>query len=105
MQPISPPWYEYVPLDFISENFVPGEIRDQRVLNFQLRPQSLVPTEQLLSRAEGLRRGARGPATISGVTTAPGSIGPAPGPPSGAEIIPSPPGVGGQLVRPLPGGP
>ena len=28
MQPISTPWYEYPPVDFITENFVPGKIRD-----------------------------------------------------------------------------
>ena len=32
MQSIPPPWYEYVPLDFVSENFVPGQIRDQRTV-------------------------------------------------------------------------
>ena len=57
MQSIPSPWYEYVPLDFVSENFVPGQIRDQRVLDFQLKPQMLVPTDQLLQRAEQLRRG------------------------------------------------
>jgi hypothetical protein len=55
LQPISTPWYEYPPLDFISENFIPGKIRDQRVLDYQLKPQVLVPTDQLVSRAEGLR--------------------------------------------------
>jgi hypothetical protein len=55
MQPISTPWYEYPPVDFITENFVPGKIRDQRILDYQLKPQMIVPTDQLLSRAEGLR--------------------------------------------------
>jgi len=55
MQPIPAPWYQYPPVDFISENFVPGQIRDQRVIDYQLKPQMVVPTDQLLSRAENLR--------------------------------------------------
>ncbi len=55
MQPFPTPWYEVPPIDFITENFVPGKIRDQRVLDYQLKPQMIVPTDQLMSRAEGLR--------------------------------------------------
>jgi hypothetical protein len=96
MQPMPPPWYEYLPVDFVAENFVPGKIRDQRVLDFQMKPQMVVPTEQLLSRAEELRRGVHATASVS---AAPG---PAVRPPPGAEVIPAPQGVGGQPVRPLP---
>ncbi len=60
-QPIPAPWYEYTPLDFVSENLVPGEIRDERALDFQLTPQRIVPTDQLLNRADELRRGGRTP--------------------------------------------
>jgi len=56
LQPIPTPWYEYPGIDFVSENLVPGEIRDERVLSFNLQPQIIVPTEQLLGRAENLRR-------------------------------------------------
>jgi PEGA domain len=55
LRPISPPWYQYVPLDFVAENIAPWEIRDERLLDFQLRPQLIVPTEQLLGRADDLR--------------------------------------------------
>jgi hypothetical protein len=55
MEPIRAPWYEIPPLDFISENLVPCELHDQRTLSYQLVPQRVVPTEELLSRAEGLR--------------------------------------------------
>ena len=54
------PWYQFVPLDFVTENLVPGEIRDHRTLDFQLVPQRVVPTEELLDRAEGLRRQTQG---------------------------------------------
>ena len=55
MQPIAAPWYQIPPLDFFSENLVPGEIRDRRTLTYQLRPQMVVPPDQLLGRAESLR--------------------------------------------------
>jgi hypothetical protein len=55
MQPFQTPWYEFPPVDFITENFVPGKIRDQRILDYELKPQMIVPNDQLLSRAEGLR--------------------------------------------------
>jgi hypothetical protein len=74
LQPIPTPWYEYPGLDFVSENLVPGEIRDERVLSFNLQPQIIVPTEQLLGRAENLRR------------SSPQPIGPAP-----PGVVPVPP--------------
>jgi hypothetical protein len=89
MQPIPAPWYEYPPIDFVAENFVPGQIRDQRTLDFQLKPQMVVPTEQLLSRAEELRRGVHATAGIAP-------------PPADTQVVPAPQGVGGQPVRPLP---
>ncbi|MGW8256947.1 MAG: PEGA domain-containing protein [Thermoguttaceae bacterium] len=55
LQPIPAPWYQFPPFDFIAENFVPGEIRDQRTLDYQLKPQMLVPNDQLRARAEQLR--------------------------------------------------
>jgi len=55
-QNFHPPWYQYPPLDFVTENLLPRELRDERVLDFQLEPQRVVPTEELLGRAENLRR-------------------------------------------------
>jgi hypothetical protein len=122
MQSIPAPWYEYPVVDFVSENIVPGEIRDNRFLDYQLRQQTVVPPDQLVARAEQLRRGIH---TATG-TTSQLPNGPAPGtppalPPSGAPVtlppsgvaptlppavgpepIPAPPGVGGQPVHPLP---
>ena len=105
LQPVSTPWYEFFPMDFVAENLMPGEIRDHRTLDFQLKPQVVVPTEQLLARAEELRRGTH----VSAGTTAPppsgpGSVAPLYTPPAGGEVIPTPQGIGGQPVRPLPGG-
>ena len=57
IQSVPPPWYEIPPLDFFSENVVPGKIRDVRTYDYQLYPQTVVPQEDLLTKAEGLRRG------------------------------------------------
>ena len=65
-QYLPPPWYEVPPLDFVSENVVPGKLNDSRTLDFQLRPQTVVPKEELLARAENLRRGTQ---KVSGVAT------------------------------------
>lgn len=35
-QPIPTPWYEYIPLDFVSENLVPTRIRDNRTVTYDL---------------------------------------------------------------------
>jgi hypothetical protein len=76
LQPIPTPWYEYPGLDFVSENLVPGEIRDSRVVDYQLQPQMIVPTPQLLSRAENTRHAAPAPQT--------------PLPPAGPSFAPPP---------------
>jgi hypothetical protein len=58
-QPFRPPWYQIPPLDFVAENLWPWETRDERVVDFQLQPQSVVPNEILLERGEGLRTSVR----------------------------------------------
>ena len=47
IQSVPPPWYEIPPLDFFSETLVPGTIRDVRTFDYQLRPQGVVPQEDL----------------------------------------------------------
>ena len=113
-QPIPAPWYELPPLDFISENVFPHKIQDYRTVSYNLVPQVIVPTEQLLGRAEQLRQstlqGAVLPAaatSVPGITTPvvpalPTPATPAVGPeliaPGGASTIPP----GGQPLQPLP---
>ena len=58
-QNFTPPWYQIPCLDFVSENLVGQSIRDERALDFRLVPQAVVPTEQLLRRADNLRRSAQ----------------------------------------------
>ncbi len=38
-QYIPAPWYDWFPLDFVTENLVPVELRDERALDFELKPQ------------------------------------------------------------------
>ena len=98
MEPIRAPWYQIPPLDFVSENVVPTEIRDERVLRYDLVPQRIVPQEELVGRAEGLRQasaiGVAGPAGAlpPGATYGqPGAMYGSPGPPVG--LTPLPPGA------------
>lgn len=68
LQPMLPPWYQIPPLDFFSENLVPGEFRDQRIFTYQLQPQMVVPTEQLIDRAQQLRSAAQSPGGVMGAS-------------------------------------
>lgn len=52
---IKTPWYEYFPVDFISENLIPWTIRDVRQINYSLTPQLIVPAEVVLERGGQLR--------------------------------------------------
>jgi PEGA domain-containing protein len=56
LQPIPAPWYQYFPFDFVTENLVPGQIRDERVVTYQMQPAIQVTNDQLLARAESLRQ-------------------------------------------------
>lgn len=55
-QPIPMPWYQVPPIDFVSDNLLPNQILDHRTVSFDLQPQMVVPTEQLLERADQLRQ-------------------------------------------------
>jgi len=120
-QAIPPPWYQIFPADFVAENLVPGQIRDQQTLDFQMKPQILVPPDQLIARAEALRRSAHGnpdafgrnelpiaPVANPTFSTPPFSTPPSSQsvlpPPVGNATIPTSNGVGGQTVYPLPDG-
>ena len=63
---INPPWYQFPGLDFVSETLWPGELRDERIIDVQLVPQTIEPVENVIGRADSLRQQAR-----TGVVTAP----------------------------------
>jgi hypothetical protein len=54
-QRLDPPWYQYPGIDFVSENLVPTESRDERILDFTLPPLKVYEREQVLPGAEALR--------------------------------------------------
>lgn len=61
LEPLSPPAYDYPGVDFFTENLVPFEFRDERTLNYTLTPQKVMPTDEILARANGLRQGSTAP--------------------------------------------
>ncbi len=98
-QPIPAPWYEIPPLDFVSENVVPRKIQDYRTVSFNLAPQVIVPTEQLLGRAEELRQSTlQGAVLPAAVTSVPGVVTP------GLPAVPTlaPPGNTPSFITPQP---
>ena len=62
----NPPWYQWPVIDFFAETLWPGEIRDERIIDVQLVPQTLEPTEAVVQRADALRLQSQ-----AGVVTAP----------------------------------
>ncbi|MFO0913238.1 MAG: PEGA domain-containing protein [Pirellulales bacterium] len=62
---IRPPWYQVPPLDFVSENMWPSELRDERLLNFEMRVQPPTSLEETLNKAQEFRRSVRQDAGLS----------------------------------------
>lgn len=58
-QPMPTPWYEWLGIDFVSENLWPHKIRDERSFMYQMQPMVVVPPETLLDRAQQLREANR----------------------------------------------
>ena len=54
-QRVDPTWYEKFPVSFVTENFWPRELRDERLLEFQMEPKLQVQENLLLDRANDLR--------------------------------------------------
>jgi hypothetical protein len=85
-QKIPAPWYEYFPLDFLTENLFPWKIIDRREFHYQLVPAQQPNLDELLSRGQQLRNRGNSiapPAPPSGppaATLTPGPSAPAPAP-------------------------
>jgi len=54
------PWYLYPGIDFFSENFVPGEIRDEQHCHVVLTPKREITPEEIKDSAVKLREEAHG---------------------------------------------
>lgn len=103
MQPIRSPWYQIPPLDFVTEILLPGELHDRRTLSYQLMPQRVVPTEQLVGRAEDLRNRARSSGMVRSSPSVSDGFAPA-GPALGPYQAPATQPSGGMPVHTLPPG-
>ncbi len=84
-QPIPLPWYEIFPLDFVSENLIPWEVRDERVIDLAMQPASTEPAESVAARAEQARLAA---GSLPPVTPAAAAV--AVPPPAAPQPIPAP---------------
>lgn len=75
-QPFPVPWYEIFPLDFVTENLWPWEIRDERVVDLAMVPAGTIPAETVVSRAELARRsaGSGPPVPVAPVAVPPPSL-------------------------------
>jgi hypothetical protein len=52
---IKPPWYEWLFIDFVSENLIPWTIRDIHRFHYQLKEMQMIPLEDVLHQGEPLR--------------------------------------------------
>jgi hypothetical protein len=99
-QPIPTPWYQIPPIDFVSENLIPTRLIDHRSVAFNMQPQVIVPTDQLLDRANQLRQD-----TLQG-TVVPAAAVDVPGAPNAAliqgTIPPAPAGAPMPIGNPVP---
>jgi hypothetical protein len=108
---IKTPWYEYFPLDFISENLVPWKIHDVRRFHYHLEPARTPNTAELLKQAQELRLKGQSigvPAAPVPMVAAPASppVMPAQVPPPGVPVpaaLPAtpPPGPVGAITAPV----
>lgn len=82
-QPFPVPWYQYFPLDFVTENLLPWEIRDERVVDLAMAPAASVPPDSVVARAEQARRasGSLPPVTATQVVPIQSVPQPVPAPP------------------------
>ena len=51
----NPRWYSIPPLDFFTETLWPFEVRDERIIDVQMTPEPVVPSEAFIASAEQLR--------------------------------------------------
>jgi hypothetical protein len=59
------PWYLWPGFDFFSENFVPGEIRDEQTCHVELPLKREVPENELLEAATRLREEAHNNSSLT----------------------------------------
>lgn len=105
MQRIPAPWYDVFPIDFVTENLIPWEIRDQRTVDFTMTPKLVLPRETVRERGQELRQRTQGAAVLPAGTPMPAPQGPLPPGVLRNETIPPGAQPPGALRAPPPGPP
>lgn len=101
LQWIPPALYEIPPVDFFAENVLPFELRDERTFDYQLVPTRVVPTNQLLGRAENLRQATRLENLAAGPPPPPPRRRAPPPPPIQDPMLAAPRHGRGMMMTPL----
>jgi len=113
VQDIPPPWYEYLGIDFFSENIWPFTIIDRREFHYQLPPVMQPQINDMLREAENLRNRGKsiqpppGSAAAAGAVPPPvvpvqPPVGPAPSAPTLQPPVGAGPPSGRQPPVPVP---
>lgn len=55
MQDVPAPWYQKPGIDFFSDNLLPFKVTNRQRFHYDLQPQQIVPTNELIDRADSLR--------------------------------------------------
>lgn len=56
LQTVPAPWYQILPFEFFADNLLPFQVTNRHEFTYQLQPSStIVPTQELLGRANALR--------------------------------------------------
>ena len=55
IQKVKTPWYQFVPIDFFSDNLLPFKVTNRHEYTYTLQRQEIVSKRQLLDRANSLR--------------------------------------------------
>jgi hypothetical protein len=106
-QPFPVPWYEIFPLDFVTENLIPWEVRDERVVDLAMQPQASAPPDLVVARAEQVRLAAGSqpaPLVPQPVVSLPPAVQPVPRPVQQPFPQQLPPPAQQPLVLPPPQG-
>lgn len=61
LQPFPAPWWDNALTDFFTENLLPVTLRDEREFEYKMIPSANSPTNEVLTRAQGLRQQAQAP--------------------------------------------
>lgn len=54
--PVRAPWYQWIGIDFVAEVLLPGKLTDHKFYEFDMQPDRIVPSQELVDRGEDLRR-------------------------------------------------